>query len=136
MNKMKTHLRCHKANHDCGESISGEVSWVLEKVPACFKLQLRWKTKGVGDEDSGVVQEIKFQGEQAEGLYEFSFDGVFEPCSFSGNLISIIWEVVLITPDSQMRKILLPFRNRPLAIEIVIGPGGAEIVCLPNEGKR
>ncbi|MGB0766673.1 MAG: hypothetical protein ACPGYV_03065 [Phycisphaeraceae bacterium] len=76
-----------------GEPIGGAVSWDLGEDPRRVTVRLVWETSGKGTADSGVVDEIAYDAAGLREAYDFVFDGVDGPYSFSGRLMTIAWRV-------------------------------------------
>jgi len=100
-----------------GETIQGQVVWVLEKNPKQVFLRLFWYTKGKGTEDIEVIDEITFDSPLQQEHRPFEISLPQSPYSFSGQLVSLIWALELVTdsPDEAIQK------------EIVLSPYGHEI---------
>ncbi len=101
-----------------GETISGTVAWEIESPPTDAELHLIWNTRGKGTTDIEMVQTIPFTGPQACDQRPFTIKLPASPYSFSGQLISLIWNLELnIAPG-----------DRSEALEITVAPGGREVL--------
>jgi hypothetical protein len=101
-----------------GEAIAGAVLWELPQAPQLAEVRLLWFTRGKGTEDGETVATVKFDSPLAGDTRQFSIPAPNGPYSFSGTLIAVIWAVEFVTkPGGEFQR-----------IEIVIAPGGHEIV--------
>jgi hypothetical protein len=111
-----------------GEMVSGTVSWELERHASGVEMRLFWYTRGKGTTDVQVVKAKHFDAPGTGGSRSFKFVLPDEPYSFSGKLISLVWalEAVVQPGDRSQRR------------EIVVGPGGREVVLKAAEsaGRR
>lgn len=105
-----------RTNYQPGDAIEGNVSWVAEKPPHKAELRLFWQTRGKGDRDAGLVESVNFELPQPSDFREFRFRAPDFPPSFSGRLISLVWGLELVLEPGETS-----------AVELVIGPKGAEI---------
>jgi hypothetical protein len=118
MADLRITLENRRVTFEPGQPIAGRVSWRLDDTPASVQLQLFWFTRGKGTQDVGVAATLPFDGAGAIDERPFRFDAPPEPYSFSGKLISIVWALELIAePGEDVER-----------VEIVIGPGGREVV--------
>lgn len=80
---------------ECGDYVSGTVSWSGPKRPRSVKVRLRYRTEGRGNTDKGEASEVEVLADN-QGYQQFRLAVPSEgPVSFDGNLISLIWEVEL-----------------------------------------
>jgi hypothetical protein len=79
---------------------------------------LFWHTRGKGTEDMDAVHQLSFPHPMAQESRPFSFSLPRGPYSFSGKLISLIWEIELIAASSK----------ETARIEIVLSPSKKEIL--------
>src|SRR4051794_14580623 len=83
------------------ETISGTVAWELDTPPEEVTLNLVWSTQGKGTTDIEIVQTIPFEHPQVRDTRPFTIKLPDSPYSFSGQLISLLWNLELnIEPDS------------------------------------
>lgn len=101
-----------------GETMSGTVTWQLEKAPHEVMLQLIWNTQGKGTTDIEVVHTLPFGNPQARETRPFTIQLPESPYSFSGQLISLLWNLELnVQPGSESES-----------LAITIAPGGKEVL--------
>lgn len=104
-----------------GETLTGTVAWQLQKRPEEVMLQLVWNTQGKGTTDFEVAETVPFPNPQAHDTRPFTVRLPDSPYSFSGQLISLIWNLELnVKPDDESH-----------AVEITIAPDGKEVI-LPH----
>ena len=101
-----------------GENLSGEAIWDLEDKPKEVMLQLVWQTQGKGTADMDIVETVSFADPQARESRSFSVQLPEAPYTFSGQLISLIWNLELNVQP----------RDQSHALEITIAPNGKEII--------
>lgn len=118
-------LRENRTAFAPGEELAGAALWELESAPTLAEVRLVWSTKGKGTEDAAVVATIRFEAPQAGDTRPFSLRLPASPYSFSGKLISLLWAVELVLQPG----------DRHERIEIVVAPGGTEVL-LPGEEKK
>ena len=101
------------------QELQGQIQWSLDSEPDFLELSLFWQTAGKGTKDTGIVNTLRFENPGLLGNKDFAFKLPNGPYSFSGNLISIIWNIELALPKGKdlVRK------------EINISPTEQEIVC-------
>ena len=99
-----------------GQTLGGHTRWLCSEPPKKASLQLIWFTEGKGDEDVGLVEEIRFKNPYASDERPFEFQLPGGPYSFSGKLISLTWALELQVDNECVRK------------EIVLSPSGNEIM--------
>jgi hypothetical protein len=103
-----------------GQTIRGQVQWQLAEKPKNAILRLLWYTAGKGTEDVGVVRMAAFDNPAATDTRRFEFTLPTGPCSFSGQLISLIWTLELEVDKECMRQ------------DITLSPDGQEIKLYPE----
>jgi len=101
------------------EKISGRAEWQLENNPEALELSLFWQTEGKGTKDSGIAETIRFDNPGSVGSRIFSLRLPSGPYSFSGKLISIIWNLELAEAKGK----------DAIQKSIIISPTEKEIVC-------
>ena len=77
-----------------GEMLQGVVHWELAKTPTFVEVQLTWRTRGKGTEDSAVAVHTRFENPARSDRKEFRLPSPRGPYSFSGKLVSLVWSVV------------------------------------------
>jgi hypothetical protein len=121
MNESKINLDHDTHAFEPGSRISGTIEWKLDTPPKHVELRLFWFTKGAGDQDVKIVDEMRVDQNEASvesyGRKQFSFLLPSGPFSFSGKLVSLIWALELVIPG-------VPETAR---VELVVAPGGREI---------
>jgi hypothetical protein len=100
-----------------GGKLAVTATWQLAKPPRGVELRLFWFTRGRGSEDAGVVETVRFDGPKAEDKRSFRLRLPEGPCSFSGQLISLIWALELVAEPSK----------ETARVEIVMAPGGQAV---------
>ncbi|HEV7406254.1 MAG TPA: hypothetical protein VGO11_25120 [Chthoniobacteraceae bacterium] len=118
MSTIRLGLRENRISFAPGEVIAGAVDWELQAVPKKAEVRLGWTTVGKGTTDSQIVDRVVFQELRATDLRTFEFTAPAEPYSFSGKLVSLVWNVELVLQPKDLRE-----RH-----EIVIAPGGHEVL--------
>jgi hypothetical protein len=106
-----------------GETMSGTVTWNLDRSPEVVELRLFWRTEGKGDQDLEIAGVVRYENpsQRDEEAFEFTLpDG---PYSFSGKLISLIWALELVALPSEETE-RLEFILSPAGQEILIAGGG------------
>jgi hypothetical protein len=98
------------------ETVRGTITWRLDSDPRKLELRLFWYTRGKGDQDVEVVDNLSVDG--AIGRQDFSFLLPQRPYSFSGKLISLVWALEFVSeqPEETCR------------FEFVMSPTGEEIL--------
>lgn len=124
MPTLRIGLRENRTAYAPGDTLSGAALWELDAAPQSAELHLCWSTRGKGTEDAEVVATIPFDAPQPGDTREFTLTLPPGPYSFSGKLISLIWSLELV---------LKPGKHS-VREEIVIAPGGAEVV-LPRRSE-
>lgn len=101
-----------------GEEIELELSWYLEKPADRMELRFVWNTVGKGDTDIGIAKVVPFDMPSQSHRTVTRVTLPVAPYTFSGQLISLMWGVELVSiPSSQSTR-------RPL----VIAPEGREVM--------
>jgi hypothetical protein len=118
MSTIRLGLRENRTSFAPGEVIAGAVDWELPAVPKKAEVRLGWTTVGKGTTDSQIVDRVVFKELRATDLRTFEFAAPAEPYSFSGKLVSLVWNVELVVKPEDLRE-----RH-----EIVIAPGGHEVL--------
>jgi hypothetical protein len=95
-----------------GGTISGRVRWTGQASK--LVVELRWETRGKGDRDRETVMTTTIPVSGTEG--RFSLTAPLAPFSFSGTLVSVLYFVTAKVAGGKAET------------EIVIAPGGAEVV--------
>ena len=118
MSQLLVHIAEGKTAFSPGETIGGAVSWEVEAPPRKAELNLIWSTRGKGTGDIGIAQTVPFPQPQARDTRSFAFHLPQAPYTFSGQLISLIWNLELsIDPGDHSE-----------AVELTIAPGGREVL--------
>jgi hypothetical protein len=130
MSAFKIELSEGRTGFEPGEELTGTAAWKLDKTPRAVELRLFWFTRGRGNEDAGVVETVRFDRPMPGEARPFRFRLPEAPCSFCGQLISLIWALELVAePSKEVER-----------LEITIAPGGGVVRLdrLPqtNEKKR
>jgi hypothetical protein len=111
-------LRENRTTFASGETIAGAVLWEFPERRTLIEVRLVWSTKGKGTEDGATVAVQAMNTSQAADTGTFSFAAPDAPYSFDGTLIALVWAVeCVVEPGDEFQR-----------IEIVIAPGGREIV--------
>lgn len=88
---MEIHIRDGQKGFRPGETLAGEISWLLDLRPESVELRLFWFTRGRGTEDVELVQTIPFDNPGQEDQRSFQVRLPESPYSFSGKLITLVW---------------------------------------------
>jgi hypothetical protein len=100
------------------ETVSGSVTWELDTAPKKAELCLVWSTKGKGTADIAVVETVNFAQPQPRDIRSFAIILPASPYTFSGQLISLIWNLELTVDPGDLCE----------SVEIVVAPGGREVL--------
>jgi len=119
---MTATLTTERTAYGPGEEIRGTAAWSADKPPRQAEVRLFWHTEGKGTRDSAVAETVVLENPQAVDTRTFVCRAPDFPPSFSGRLISLIWGVELVLDSGDA-----PF------VELVIAPGGAELVLTPED---
>jgi hypothetical protein len=118
MSTIRLGLRENRVAFAPGELITGAVDWECDAVPKKAEVRLGWTTIGKGTTDSNIVERLVLKQPRATDLRTFEFIAPAEPYSFSGKLVSLVWNVELIVQPEDLRE----------RREIVIAPNGHEVL--------
>ena len=100
-----------------GQEMSGTLRWNFDERPDKVELRLFWYTRGKGDEDTGLAENLPFESPTPSETRMFRFVLPNGPYSFSGRLISLIWAVEAVAePGDHVAR-----------VEITVSPTGREI---------
>ncbi len=125
MSWVRIELRDGVASFRPGDRVEGHVSWSLEEAPASVELRLFWSTRGKGDQDVWVIENIAFAKPAAEDRRSFSLQLPEEgPYSFSGKLVSLVWAVEAVTLPGNLSE-SATFMLSPTGEELRLGSAGA-----------
>lgn len=116
---MAVSLRLELPRHEFqpGDEIEGVASWSADAAIDALTLRLGWHTEGRGDREAAVAEQSKIEDPPREGRQAFSFSAPESPYSFSGKLVSLVWEVSL-----------QAYPGKEVVAEVVtISPTGREI---------
>lgn len=94
-----------------GDELRGTVHWDGNPPAGTAELRLFYYTMGRGTRDAVVVDQTAVTGDQA-----FAFHLPEGPYSFSGELVSLIWALELVSGNGQ-----------PTRLEFVLSPTGQEV---------
>jgi hypothetical protein len=106
-----------RTSFEPGEQITGEARWNLDSPPDAVELRVVWNTAGKGEVDIEVVDSVRIEAPSAADTRHLTLTLPRKPYSFSGQLVSLIWALELVT---------LPSRAST-RLEITIGPGGKKV---------
>lgn len=111
------HLDQNRTKYEPGESVTGTISWQLSEPPRMLEVQLSWTTRGKGTVDNEIVAAQTFENLPAAGERPFSVNLPDTPYSFSGKLISVLWQIRLLARPSKDE----------VTIPLIVSPSGQEI---------
>jgi hypothetical protein len=118
MNEIRIGTKEDRTGFRPGEMIEGAVGWNLSEQLQSIEVRLAWQTRGKGTEDHQVVHQMQFDDPPLQGARPFQFVAPFEPFSFSGKLISVMWYLeVKVRPDRVSAR-----------TDIIIAPAGKELL--------
>jgi hypothetical protein len=101
-----------------GDTLSGRVTWTLERDPTDVELRLFWYTAGKGTQNVGIQNAIVFDNPTLRENRDFRMTLPNAPFSCSGSLVSIIWALeLLIEPGGLTER-----------VDITLAPGGHEVI--------
>ena len=108
-----------------GETLKGKVRWRFDNVPAgSIDITVSWRTEGKGSTSTeDVAYENLVASKQGEG--EFSIVLPESPYSFSGELITLLWEVKATTTEEESDP-----------IQFVLSPTGREIKLVVDDSAN
>jgi hypothetical protein len=91
-------LRLDRTVAECGDPVTGTVSWSGNRRGRPVAVVLRYRTQGRGDTDQAVVSRADL-GAAESGQLRFHL-GVppAGPVSYHGAVLSLLWEVVVQIP--------------------------------------
>jgi hypothetical protein len=118
-------LRENRTAYAPRDELVGAALWELEAAPTSAEVHLVWSTKGKGTEDAALAATVTFDAPLAGDTRPFSLRLPASPYSFSGRLISLVWAVELVLQPANLSQ----------RVEIVVAPGGAEVI-LPREVEK
>jgi hypothetical protein len=117
MSLLKIELSDARTGFEPGQELPGTAAWKLDKPPRAVELRLFWHTSGMGTENAGVVETVRFDHPLPEETRSFRFRLPDAPYSFTGKLISLRWALELVAePSKEVAR-----------REITIAPGGEEV---------
>lgn len=100
-----------------GDDIRGVARWTASGPLQAIEVRLAWHTEGKGSSDSGVALEDRLDNPPLVGSHAFALPAPEGPYSFSGKLVSLVWQVGLrAIPSGEVAW-----------EEVVISPTGREI---------
>jgi hypothetical protein len=118
MPQLQIKLADNRTAFSPGDTITGTASWQFDAPPEGAELHLVWHTQGKGTSDVAIVHTVPFRQPQALDTRAFTIRLPDAPYTFSGQLISLIWNLELnIQPGDH---------SEPL--EITIAPAGKEVL--------
>lgn len=123
MNTLRLELTGNRTSYTPGTEITGQATWELATPPKALELRLFWFTRGKGTTDVQVVETLRFEAARTADRRDFRFRLPATPYSFSGQLISLVWALELVTVPG----------NQNARVEFTLAPGGQEILL---EGPR
>ena len=101
-----------------GDTLSGRVTWTLERDPEDVELRLFWYTAGKGTQNVGIQNAIVFDNPRLRESRDFRMIVPNAPFSCSGSLVSIIWALELIIEPGGLTE----------RVNITLAPGGHEVI--------
>ena len=105
------------------ESVEGSASWDVPWEPRRVTIALAWRTSGKGTVDRGVVIEHA-ANLRRQGSERFRFDLPRSPYSFSGRLVSLVWQVECRVEGEHT---LLRGEKASASVDFVLSPTGQEL---------
>lgn len=111
-------IELEKTAYEPGETISGYVHWNTggERYQRVL-VSLLWHTEGKGNEDVEVIHQVNIPASTTQDRRQFSFELPNFPWSFSGRLISLVWNIeASLEPRGDVHRETL-----------VLAPGGVEV---------
>jgi len=113
-----------KTCYEPGAQVIATADWDLDQPATAVELRLMWQTSGKGDTDSSVVQEVSFDNPEQRGQKRLGIQLPDSPYSFSGKLVSLMWQIELeAVPSGETDRVY-----------ITLAPGGEEIL-LSSDGS-
>jgi len=116
MTMLELALNDNRTQYLPNEVISGLASWNLGTARPVVELRLSWYTRGKGTQDTRVERKVPFDDPRARDTREFRLPLPDGPYSFSGRLISLVWQVELVAGTDKQ------------TIEFTLSPTGQEIL--------
>lgn len=121
MTQLEIGLRENRKGYRPGEQLAGAATWKLDRPAEALEIRLVWLTAGKGTPDARIVETHRIDRPAVEAVEPFSFKLPAEPCSFSGQLITLTWAVEIVAlPDGENAR-----------AEFILSPTGREIVLTP-----
>lgn len=117
-------LSCDRHEVRCTEVVRVLLGWHADRQPEAVRIELRWRTEGRGDRNSGVGAVHRHGPEQGpippqlEAALRVPGDG---PVSYDGQMIRVIWEVRAVL---EMRLRTDPSAAVPLQVLPAVIPRG------------
>ena len=122
MSTLKIGTYENKTQYRPGEEVAGRALWILDELPKAVEVRLFWYTEGKGSQDVGLIDSARFDAPSERGEKDFRFALPAEPYSFSGKLISLIWELELVVlPSDETERI--PITVSPTGHEVSLHKG-------------
>jgi len=122
---MSTTITIKRRDLQPHETVTGSVTWQLEKEPRDLELRLCWFTRGRGTEESRTIEALPL-GDTLRGERAFSFRLPAEPWSTNGTLIQIAWALEVVAKKT----------GSLAAAEFVVAPQRREIELREIENPR
>ena len=76
-----------------GDVVAGTLTWVLPKATKSLEVRLSWSTSGRGSQDEEVAASVRFEQPLEQDVQPFELVLPMWPWSFSGALVSLMWQV-------------------------------------------
>jgi hypothetical protein len=118
MSILKLAIRNGQTQFRPGETLEGVAGWQLGGPPRSVEVRLFWHTQGKGTEDLERVASLAFDDPRQEEARPFQFQLPRAPYSFSGKLISLMWELELVAQPG----------DHSTRLPITLAPSGAGMV--------
>ena len=125
MGRVSLQLEGGSREYEPGAQVIAIADWEFETPEESIELRLYWKTRGKGDMDTNVVQEVSFDKPEPRGQKRLGIQLPDSPYSFSGKLVSLIWTLELEAFPSEESDI----------VEFTLAPGGKEIMLTGASGS-
>ncbi|BCX48273.1 hypothetical protein HAHE_21810 [Haloferula helveola] len=106
-----------------GETMRGKVVVGQLEDSDGLEIRLFWATRGRGTEELKVVETRRLEAKGPELPFEFELP--FEPPSFSGSLISVVWALELVDSEGEAcahREFVMSPTGRELELGTVESP--------------
>lgn len=101
-----------------GEKIKGRVKWDLPAEDNKVEVRLFWHTTGIGNLDTETLEIVAFEGIRQAEEKDFELLAPVAPHSFSGQLVSLMWSIEVISFPSETIA----------SIDLVISPTREELM--------